>query len=448
MKKFKITISLAWKLLCDICANLIDFIKDIVSSEDFISRHKSSPNDFIRNRLLNFETLIYFFINLPKGSYQDEPDHYFKALTHAEVFERVVSGSALCKARNKLKSEAFVDLNHRVVNYYYQHFKPVKWYGFYLLAVDGSTARVPRTDAVTEHFGTWKPDNGDPCPVARVSQMFDVLSKITIDAIISPKEKGERELAEQHFLKLMPGDLLLPDRGYPAFRMFNLILSSKADFCARISCSEWKAVREFSDSGKKDQIVTITAPYTSIKKCGELGLDTAPLTVRLIRVELETGETEILITSLTDQEKYPHEIFAELYHGRWPVEEDCKTMKCRIELENFTGKSVLSVYQDFHARVFSKNLVTILASPTTDAIDQKYQERTYRYQINFTQVLSKMKDSVILLFNRPVNIVRELITKLHKIFILTVEPIRPGRKFPRNHKIRKKIFNPCYKPIR
>ncbi len=229
------------------------------------------------------------------------------------------------------------------MNYYYEHFKPIKWYGFYLPAVDGSTVRVPRTDAAAKHFGTWKPDNGDPCPVARVSQMFDVLSKITTDAIISPREKGERELAGQHFLKLMPGDLLLPDRGYPAFRLFKLILSLKADFCARISCSEWKAVRKFFNSDQKDQIVTITVPPSSIKECREPGPDSAPLTLRLIRAELETGETEILITSLTDQEKYPHEIFAELYHGRWPVEEDCKTMKCRTELENFTGKSVLSV---------------------------------------------------------------------------------------------------------
>jgi hypothetical protein len=32
------------------------------------------------------------------------------------------------------------------------------------------------------------------------------------------------------------------------------------------------------------------------------------------------------------------------------VEEDYKAIKCRMELENFTGKSVLSVYQDFHAK--------------------------------------------------------------------------------------------------
>ena len=43
-----------------------------------------------------------------------------------------------------------------------------------------------------------------------------------------------------------------------------------------------------------------------------MGFDKAPVTVRLIRVKLDSGETEILITSLTDQKAYPKELFKEL----------------------------------------------------------------------------------------------------------------------------------------
>lgn len=429
------------------CATLIDYIKNIISSENFISRHRFSPHDFTRNRQLPFDTLFYFLINLPKGSYQDELDHFFKALNHAEVCERIVSGSALCKARKKLEYEAFADINLDMINYYYDHFPILKWHGFNLLAVDGSTVKLPKTDEVAAHFGAWNPDKGDPCPVARVSQLFDILNKVTVDAVIGPKRKGERELAEKHLLNLMPGDLILLDRGYPAFWLFSLIFSLNADFCARVSCTGWKVVKKFFNSGRNEKIITLHAPYSSIAKCREIGLDTKPLSLRLIRIELETGETEILITSLTDREKHSHGIFAELYRNRWPVEEDYKTMKCRIEIENFTGKSVLSVYQDFHARVFSKNLTMMLASSVRDAADQKYLNREYRYQINITQALSKIKDTVVLLFNRPVDVVKELITKLLSIFIDTAGPVRPGRKFPRKHKVRRKEFYPAYKPI-
>ncbi|MDL1967867.1 MAG: hypothetical protein LWW97_04800 [Deltaproteobacteria bacterium] len=65
-----------------------------------------------------------------------------------------------------------------------------------------------------------------------------------------------------------------------------------------------------------------------------MGLDTSPLRLRLVRIELESGEVEALITSLTDLQTYPHDIFMNLYHKRWPVEEDYKMMKTRIEVGN------------------------------------------------------------------------------------------------------------------
>lgn len=445
---FKNRIILAWKLLCDSCAKLIGFIKKFFVSEDFISRHKSSPQDFTRKRQLPFDTLICFLINLPKGSYQDELDHLFKAINHSECFERIVSKSALCKARNKLKYESFIELNQHAVGFFYEKFSPLKWYGFNLLAIDGSTVRLPNTEEVIKHFGPWEANSPNQRPVARISQLFDVLNKITVDAIISPKEKGERELAHQHFINLMLDDLILMDRGYPAYWLYQVILSMQANFCARVPVSSSKIIKKFYNSEKKEKIISFPASYQSKEKCVEMGLNTEPLKLRLIRIELESGETEILITSLLDQDKYPLEIFSELYHERWPIEEDYKVMKSRIEIENFTGKSVLSVYQDFHAKVLSKNITAILAFPTALAIMRKLTDRKYLYRFNFTQTLSKMKDTIVVLFNRSESIVKELITKLHKIIIETIEPVRPGRKYPREHNIQCRDFCPSYKPIR
>ncbi|MFC1814644.1 hypothetical protein ACFL0M_01630 [Thermodesulfobacteriota bacterium] len=67
------------------------------------------------------------------------------------------------------------------------------------------------------------------------------------------------------------------------------------------------------------------------------------------------------------------------------MEEDYKAIKCRMELENFTGKSVLSVYQDFHAKVFAKNLVSIMAFHGNEALKKNRKSRKLVYQINFTQ---------------------------------------------------------------
>lgn len=426
---------------------LIKLLKNLIFSEDFLSRHRSSSKDFTRNRSLPFHTLIFFLLNLNKGSYQDELDNYFKAINHLEVAERIVSKGALTKARKKLKHGAFVELNDHMLRAYFSGFPTLTWEGFNLLAVDGSTLRVPDRPDIAEHFGVWKPRNGKPCPKARVSQLFDVLNKITVDAILSPKKEGERELAAQHFLKLLPNDLVLLDRGYPAYWLFNLILTLEANFCARVSCKKWKVIRKFYESGEKEKIVKLTPPASSFKKCAEMGLDKKTVKVRLIRVELDTGETEVLITSLMDKERYPENMLADLYHLRWPVEEDYKVMKCRLEIENFSGKSVHSVYQDFHAKLFSKNLTSIIANTTKKDVDEISEGRNFRYQINFTQALSKMKYTLVLLFNRPKDFVKEIVSKLQDIFTKTLEQVRPGRKFARNHKIRQRIFYVPYKHI-
>ena len=382
-----------------------------------------------------------------KGSYQDELDHFFKALNHLEVAERIVTKGALTKARKKLEYQAFIELNKHMTSHYYSYFPTASWYGFNLMAVDGSTLRVPDETEIIKHFGVWNVKKGDPCPKARISQMFDVLNRATVDALIKPKKNGERELASFHFLKLMPNDLILLDRGYPAFWLFKLIMSMDANFCARVSCTKWKVIRKFYHSGQQESIVKLYPTPLSVRKCVEMGLDKDPIKVRLIRVELSTGETEILITSLTDMDKHPVNIFADLYHKRWPVEEDYKTMKCRMQLENFSGKSTLSVYQDFHAKVFSKNFTAIVANTTKDEIEKLSERRNFQYQINFAQALSKMKHTIVLLFTRPAEQVKLLITKLQKIYFQTVEQVRPGRKFKRKHKVKLKNFHFAYKPI-
>ncbi|MBI9030817.1 IS4 family transposase [bacterium] len=430
------------------CAKLLEFLRKFITSDDFIKQNRQRPTDFIRQRKLPFSTLVFFLINLIKGSYQDELNHFFKAIFGFDVAKCFVSKAALAKARMKLKYEAFIELNFQLVDYFYRNFKPLRWNDFTLLAIDGTTVQLPRIAAISEHFGVWKTKQKGECPMARVSQMFDPLNKITVDAIIESKDFGERELAAFHLLKLMPKDLILLDRGYPAYWLFNLILSTGANFCARIQRNRWKTVRQFYNSGKKEKIISLPAFSSSIKYCKDMGLDLKPLKLRLIRVELDTGEIEILITSLLDNEAYSHDQFADLYHLRWPVEEDYKIMKQWIEIENFSGKSVLSVYQDFHAKVFSKNLTSALIFQTQTIIDNNTRENRYRYKPNFTQALSNIKDVIPLLFIRSKSKVIEIISDLHAIIIRTIEPIRPGRKYPRNFNNRSGRFHYCYQPVR
>ena len=438
---------LARKVLSKTCANLIEFVQKIISSQDFLDRNRRQASDFTRDRKLPFSTLILYFCNLIKSSYQPELNKFWKILSGSEVARNVISKAALCKARKKLKYEAFVELNAETVNYFNEHADPLTWNGFFLKAIDGSTVKLPNFPEIVEHFGAWNPRLGGPVPMARISQMFDPLNKITHHALIAPKSRGERELAIEHFQHLTKRDLVLLDRGYPAFWLFKLILFYQANFCARISCTKWKIIRQFTNSGRREQEIMLRPPATSIASCQNLQLDTHPIRLRLIRVELDSGESEVLITSLIDTEQYPHYLFAELYHDRWPIEEDYKVMKCRVEVENFSGKSSLSVYQDFHAAVFSKNITAIMVDAAREGVARATDSRTIEYKSNFTQALSTMRDTIVILLHGSRKIVLRVISDVLETIAKAVEPVRPGRKFPRNHKRAQRKCCLNYKPI-
>jgi hypothetical protein len=424
-----------------LCTNLIKTLKERLNATSFLERHRQSDKDFIRHRCLPFVTVVLFLLNLVKRSLQDELDQFFNLSRGEAVATPVVTKSAFSQARKKLKAEAFIELNTVQVDYFYTHFPYQTWHGFRLLAVDGSTVQLPATAAIINHFGLWH-----SVPVARVSQLFDVLNEVTVEALLGPKAVGEREYAARHLEQVGPGDLVLLDRGYPAFWLFVLIRQQEADFCARMPAGVWGEVDRFLATGLNEQIIDLSPCQTALAECQARHLPTAPLKVRLVRIELESGEVEVLLTSLLDRAQFPLSVFKDLYHHRWPVEENYKLMKYRIEVENWSGKSKLAIYQDFHAKVFTMNLTAILAQPAQAVVKQQSQAKKYDYQVNFTHVLSKMKDTVVLLFQQPA--ISTILDRLWQVMTHIIEPIRPGRKYPRKKSIKPKRFAMSYKPVR
>jgi hypothetical protein len=431
---------------CEPCAKTVEFVKNQIFSNEFINTYKRSKSDFTRKRTLPFQTVLIFLMNMLRSSLQNELDIFFKLINKKETLNREVTASAFSQARQKLKHEAFIELNEKTLNHFYDDNDIKKWNGFRLLAVDGSTIKVPKTDDVREYFGELAPRQGENCPMARISQCFDVLNHLSIDAIIESRSVGERNLAARHFNLIGSGDLILLDRGYPAFWLFRLIYEKGADFCARLPLNQWNITNKFLATGLQEQIVNLTMNASSKAKCIELGLSTESIKLRLIRINNENKDVPtVLITSLIDTDLYPMDIFRELYHQRWPIEEDYKIIKSRIEIENFTGKNVESVKQDFHANIFTCNLTSILAFPVHDKIEQKYEHNKLDYKINWTQAFAKMRNFGVLIYFRT-NLA-EFIENLHILFMENVSAIRPGRNFPRKNKVQKKRHDFSYKPI-
>jgi hypothetical protein len=428
----------------NICWNVIKPLRDLIDDPAFIARHRRSETDFTRHRSLPFPIVVLFLLNLIKGGLQRELDEFFQVLRDTEVAERVVTKSAFCAARQKLKPTAFIDLNHDLVRRWY-HKAPVRrWRGLDVRAVDGSTLRLPDTPDAIASFGQMFPAHSAPATLARISQIYDPLNGLILDAIIAPYHRDERDLLLDHLGALDAGSLLLLDSGYPAFWVFAALQARKIAWCARVALDTWSVIRDFLAAGRAEAIVTLQPHAEAQVDCRARSLPTTPIRVRLIRVILPTGEVEVLMTSRLDSDDYPGEDFAALYHLRWAHEENYKRFKCRVEVENWSGKSALTICQDFHAKVLALNLTAVLVSTAQNVVDDRYRDDVHPKQVNMTHALCALKRAVVRLLTsaNPLDLLRRLI----EIFARTVEPVRPGRSYPRRKGPRLHGYHMAYKP--
>lgn len=177
---------LARWLRINLYANITKVLNNIISSNEFVNRHKLHKGAFTRERLLPFKLVILFIINLLKSSIQNELDKFFKVVNSTELPERGVTNSTFTQARKKLSHKAFVELNEQQTKYFYDNVDYKRWNSFRLVAVDGSTIIVPKNEETIKEFGqfTHSPKI-TPVVMARASQAYDPLNKITIDTVIS-----------------------------------------------------------------------------------------------------------------------------------------------------------------------------------------------------------------------------------------------------------------------
>ena len=233
------------------------------------------------------------------------------------------------------------------------------------------------------------------------------------------------------------------------FFMFALHRQQQRDFCMRMPLDQYTAITEFIDSGSVDALITIEPTAEAKKQCKALNISSEPLILRAIRIELSTGENGSARDFATsDQHQYPTHEFQALYHQRWSVEESIKQKKCPLEIENFTGFSVEVVLQDIYAKVFMYNLVAMARTLSQKVVDEQCKGRKHRYKVNATQALSKAKDVLIRIVLLSAQRAKKLVGKFLDILAKSIEPIREGRSYPRNHLSYKKVFHPNIKRTR
>ena len=91
-------------------------------------------------------------MNLLKSAIQYELDSFYAQLLEREVPQREITSAAFTQARRKLKYEAFIELNDLATQAFYADAPIRRWHGYRVLAVDGTTLRLPEVERIRKSF--------------------------------------------------------------------------------------------------------------------------------------------------------------------------------------------------------------------------------------------------------------------------------------------------------
>lgn len=215
-----------------------------------------------------------------------------------------------------------------------------------------------------------------------------------------------------------------------------LAAQAASHFLIRCHDNSFTIVNEILKGKRSDDVICeITANQKFLSNPDNAQLPRT-LTVRFVRVMLDSGEYEVLATSLMDQRAYPTADFKELYYLRWGIETFYGILKTRLNLENFSGYSVEAIRQDFFATIFLAGIEAIF---TEDA--EAYLSRQRGGQpkkVNKAVSFNVVKERAFELFYSKAP-TEERLDELTKLFLTSPTLVRKGRKPPRasssSHKI-------------
>lgn len=414
--------------------NLNSAIQEVVA--DYKENYRIDNPDFSRQRVLKMETVINLLFSMQGGSLKKE-------LYDAGIS---ASASAFVQQRNKIPWTVMEDVFEKF-NSLCNDTKTYK--GYRVLAIDGTTinmARNPQSDSFVINNSTPKGYNQ-----LHVNPLYDVLNKTYQYCVIQPQPQQDEVGALVFMLKwydFKEKTLIVADRGYESYNAFAHIQNtSNVDFLIRVK-QDRTAMREIGKlpMTELDTDVSFTITTTQTKEDKEKGyilLQTRknedrvyssktragrwdfpspyPMTFRVVRFQLETGEYETLATSL------PRSItlaeIKELYHARWGIETAFRELKYGIGLVNLHGKKDDFVKQEIFAAMTMANFCSRIVN---EVVVQKNDTNIHEYKVNMSMAIHICRQ----FFRTEDADIRKLLMDIARY----TEPVRPGRRDERNMK--------------
>jgi hypothetical protein len=277
-----------------------------------------------RHRSLPARVMAYFSMGMAlhsEGSYEDVlgllTDGLAWSLPDAEPV-KLPSKSAIFQARDRLGFEPVKALFDRVAQPLATPETPGSFLaGRRLVAIDGTTLDVADTAANDAFFDRPGVNKGEHSafPQARVVALAECATHAIFDAEIGAYTTSELALSRALVDRLEPGMVLLADRGFTGFALWQQACATGADLVWRAKNNVTPRQIEVFDDGS----------WLGEMRRNNAKLDTEAIIVRVVDYHLDDGRgTEMgpfrLFTTMLDPNEVTPSELAAAYAQRWEIE--------------------------------------------------------------------------------------------------------------------------------
>lgn len=410
---------------------------DTINGDEFKTFCRSgNDNYFTRNRKMPFHDLLFTMINRKGITLTLELRNYMKT-AHPGVS---ISKPGYLKQRMKLNPEAFLKLYKYHNRNFYSEPGFSTFHGYVILAADGSDINIPTTDETLEIYGSASRKNTKPQAQIGLGCIYDVMNRMILESSCNKIKFDEMRTAEKQLAEIPETIgknqpfILIMDRGYPSTPAFIHMMDKSIPFVARLKSTDYK--KEQLSLTEDDCMVDIELDKSRIrhyegtedgKRMEELG----KITLRMVKVYLENGASEVLATNLSALEFNTSEI-AELYHMRWGIETAYEKLKDRLQLENFTGTKPILILQDIYSTIYVSNLAEDIIRDAEAEITGKVKNQRYKMVINQTVSIGILKNDLIyILLETDEAKKKQLFQQLYDEISQNLIPVRPNRHYHR-----------------
>ena len=383
---------------------------------------------FTRERKLGAERMLQMLLHRLSGPLQLELDAYCEFLETTPV-----SKQAFSKARANLNPAFVRKFADGLAELHAKDSDAPTWCAMRLIAIDGTDIALENSAELKRVFGC--SGSKRDAATALGSLAYGPLDHAIYDCQIAPYATDERDLAKLHMARLqqlgLKGSLLLFDRWYPSASFLCYTIDAGFFFVMRVR-EKWNLQ---VDAVKTEGWITLSHENRNF-------------TVRVLKVTLSNGETETLLTNL-NQEQLPWGQAAQLYFKRWGIETAYDTLKSKFQLENFSGKTELSVLQDFYATIYLAGFAAICAAEADEIIANHDKNKDLKYTRKSSQnrTIAKLRDRFWRILIQDDPLLRErMFDRLCADIAACPESVRPDRS-PARKSPRKKRFHMARKPV-